>query len=319
VKRAAMLACLLGGCLVDPKVGTKGPPCAPGYRADVTGTYCLPGDAMDGAVLLDAQAVDVPGLDAPGADASADSSAVRDAPSDGGGVVDLTDCVIHLAMEEDPWTAGVAGQVLNSCRPQNSGRVLGAATVTVATGVLGRAGRFTGGSCIKIDDAPELRPTNAVTVAAWVHPTGLARDNNNGFGIVAKRTGTDESALYTLFAYGSTTVEYQSDIANNRWPTGRAAENGSWVHVAMVWDGSSRTQRLYVDGALIGMRDNAPQMVVSARPDAPIAIGCLPYGGAEDAAQSWVGLLDEVYVFHRPLADSEVRALYQVGHDALSR
>src|SRR5690348_12055615 len=152
----AVGACALSSCIVSPNISDRPPPCAPGYHEDPSGTRCLQGAggdaAMDAGPDRDGHVELDGGLDA----MSPPDSFVPDA----GPQIDETGCVLHFAMEEASWTGGA--QAIDGCGPANNGVVFGGAS-TVPGGVIGRAAQFDGSGCIQVADAPELRPTEALT------------------------------------------------------------------------------------------------------------------------------------------------------------
>src|SRR5262249_12083904 len=88
-----------------------------------------------------------------------------------------TGCVLALHMDEAAWT-GAAGEVKDDCGNDNPGTVIGQGTTTVASGVRGRAGSFSGNACIDIPDAAALHGTTGLTLSAWILPTKLNHGND---------------------------------------------------------------------------------------------------------------------------------------------
>jgi hypothetical protein len=84
-----------------------------------------------------------------------------------------------------------------------------------------------------------------------------------------------------------------SDLA-----AGAAVEPG-WHHYAYTYDGT--THRLYVDGAFAGMSANDPD-------DGAVANARL--GAGYDNAENFLGQLDEIRIYNRPLSPVEVTALH---------
>jgi hypothetical protein len=76
-----------------------------------------------------------------------------------------------------------------------------------------------------------------------------------------------------------------------------------WHHLAVWWDATSKTKRIYVDGVLNS--GNAP--VDFAFDDDDVTIGADVDNGGTFAA--YVGRLDDVRVYDHPLDASELAAL----------
>ncbi|HTM46920.1 MAG TPA: LamG domain-containing protein, partial [Polyangiaceae bacterium] len=81
------------------------------------------------------------------------------------------------------------------------------------------------------------------------------------------------------------------------------APPNTWIHVAGSWDGS--TARVYLDGAL--------QNESTARTGNGTAVTNTAIGMAEGAYGYFNGILDEIAIFDRALAEPEILAIYEVG------
>src|SRR5215203_4104243 len=103
---------------------------------------------------------------------------VKDTPPDAAPMPELltgslrNGCVLALHMEEAGWS-GVRDEVADDCGNDNAGTVVGSGTTTVANGVRGRAGSFSGSGCIDISDAAALHGATGLTLIAWILPTKL--------------------------------------------------------------------------------------------------------------------------------------------------
>jgi hypothetical protein len=227
--------------------------------------------------------------------------------------IDETDCVLHLAFEEAAWT-GTGAEAVDGCGARNDGTAHGGAQ-TMAGGVIGRAARFDGTGCVSVDDAAELRPSTALTFAAWFRPIGI--DPGWTSGIVSKRWsyGADDGA-FTSYLQGQL-LSIDIDSTNDRIHTTFNVSNDTWYHLAVTFDGNATETvrvRVYIDGVLLSAYSERSSTI---RPvTSPVAIGCLPDGGYN---QNFPGMIDEVYVWRRVLDDAEVEAVYDVGARALGR
>jgi hypothetical protein len=84
-------------------------------------------------------------------------------------------------------------------------------------------------------------------------------------------------------------------------------DDGAWHHVAAVWSGSNMVT-LYVDGL--------PQTDISTDPLPPINIissGSLNIGQLVQFGDGFIGSIDEVQIFNRPLSESEIQAIFNAG------
>lgn len=222
----------------------------------------------------------------------------------GGGSL-LDGLVLLLHMDESDWSG--AGAVTDASGQGNHGTVEGTAVPT-ADGKIGGAGLFDGGGWIVVPDSPSLHATVALTMAVWVHPTGLT-DGAAGFpspGILSKREAYDVNVAYTLFLWTDNNAFV--DIQADRFSSAAVFSNDQWRHIAVVYDGAEdaplRT-RIYVDGALDSVHASAPYFDPNSE---DIHVGGLPGGG-----EPFIGKLDEVAIWTRALTPAEIQSVYESG------
>lgn len=83
-------------------------------------------------------------------------------------------------------------------------------------------------------------------------------------------------------------------------------ESNVWYHFAIVFDGTAAEAergKMYVNGALEGTFSHPHSAVGDS--DASLWIGTLNSG----YAQTWLGLIDELRVFARPLSEADIALL----------
>lgn len=268
-------------------------------------------DALETSALVDVgnAAEAVASLESGGPDAplASDAMAADDSASDGGdGAIvanPLRDgCKLLLHIEEPAWS-GVAGEAIDSSGFGNHGTANGTATTT-ADGKFGRAGSFDGSGWVTVHDAPSLRPTTAVTYAAWIYPTGL--DGVRSPGIIAKRTGFGMDTAFTMFIWINNQLYVDIESENNRFASPTVFQNNQWYFVAVVFDGSlvaAQRVRVYVNGGL-DTAANEDSTSIGAHPS-DVSIGNLVGGG-----DTFIGRIDEATVWTRALSGGEIAALY---------
>lgn len=226
-------------------------------------------------------------------------------PSPGGGpppAVSSAGLVLLLHMDEPAWT-GAANEVRDASGLGHHGTSLGSGTTnTAAGGRFGRAGSFPGGTgCVTVPDRPALRPSDALTISAWMNPNAVGQP---ALGVIAKRTSFLVESAYALYVDETGRLGIDVDTEDNRFFSGPVAANGRWTHVAIVYDGGRSAVTAYVNGA-----PAAASAVPGTSIDpftSPLWVGCLPLG---TPAQGFSGLLDEVAVWHRVLSTTEIAAL----------
>ncbi len=152
---------------------------------------------------------------------------------------------------------------------------------------------------------PTLAPAR-FTIAAWIRPDVVDRPQ----AIVSK--------VRNLEGHWAKNFELRLDPGGRLFlqlPDGSSwggvagrqpIQPGRWTHVAAVYDGA-RAQ-LYVNGA----RDGAPMQGAYVQSRSDVAIGARPESGGQDGrtpsgpAYLFVGSIDEVVVWNRPLSDPEI-------------
>lgn len=173
-------------------------------------------------------------------------------------------------------------------------------------GMVGRGFVFYGtNQYIEISNAPSLNPTGALTLEAWVRPSG--RTATGAMIIVAK----DDASTNRQYQLALVEVDRQLFLRGHVGVPGSFAYAdglspvpvNKWSHVAMTFHRS--TLRIYMNGKM----ENAVR--VRGSPVAttePVRIGGLSSG-------PWYfrGEVDEVSLYDRALSDEEIRLIYQAG------
>jgi hypothetical protein len=209
--------------------------------------------------------------------------------------------VLLLHMDEAAWD-GSRDQVRDTSGLAHHGTAVGGAT-TAAGGRFGRAGSFPGGAgCVQIADAPDLRPDSELTVAAWVNSSGIGRGVAQG--IATKRVDFQRDSAFAFFLGTSDRLSVDVDTEDDRFEAGAALASGRWSHAAFVYSGSQHAVTVYLNGSPVGAHSETASSITDFR--SPMAVGCLPLGAPD---QGFVGLLDEVAIWHRALGASEIAAL----------
>jgi hypothetical protein len=224
-----------------------------------------------------------------------------DAGADGPG--SLEGCVLLLHMDEAGWSG--TGAVKDDSEARNDGTVEGSATPT-ADGKFDRAGLFDGNGWVTVPDSESLHVSTGLTLAAWIYPTGLTSGGGTfpSPGIFSKREAFAVDVAFTLFIWDQNRAWV--DIQGTRVSSNAVFENSQWYHLAVVYDGNqdeAERTSIYVDGELDSRHPSDPQISLNTE---ALQIGNLPGGG-----ERFIGRLDEVAIWTRPLAAAEIKSLYE--------
>lgn len=159
--------------------------------------------------------------------------------------------------------------------------------------------------------ADTLRAGQSVSISAWVQTAGF--DTNwqtilaHGEGAqyrIARRSGDSVAA----YAGGS------GDIPGSAIGPDISADTG-WHHIAAISENGVST-RIWVDGGLVET-GAAPTITDNGNDGAPggstpdLYIGANPQTGVNN--REWWGQIDDVATWNRPLDDTEVMLIYEVG------
>ena len=291
---------------------------APASGTVVTGTVTVQGNADDDRgvagvqFLLDASAL------GPEDTAAPYSAAWSTAASTAGGHV-LT-ATARDAAGNRTTSAPVAVTVHNPSRPapglvaaygfdESSGTAVADASGLAHTGTISGATRVAAGrhgralsfdgvnDSITIADTNALDLSNGMTLEAWVRPTSTALRWRTV--LFKERPGNLSYGLYASRNTGFPTAELMVSSSSKRGVVGTAAlPVNTWTHLAATYDGA--VLRLYADAVQIG------QLVAAG--SIPASSGPLRIGGNAIWGEWFLGQLDEVRVYNRPLSALELGA-----------
>ena len=185
----------------------------------------------------------------------------------------------------------------------NDGKIHGARYVENGTGY-----------CLSLDglddyvncgSGPSLNMTDAVTLEAWVRPEG---DPKGEPAIMGKFFTS-----YLMTYYGNAGCYFYITEGRNNLRVGMLP--GSWHHVAATFDGSQ--MKVYVEGKLKGTRAIRIDGIAESTYD--FLIGCAlgdprtDRGTAHPRTAYFKGMIDEVRVYNRAIAASEVWEHFRGG------
>jgi hypothetical protein len=161
---------------------------------------------------------------------------------------------------------------------------------------------------VRVENNPDLNPTNQLTIEAWVY---LTDDPSWDYAIVRKDAECSNRQYMLTAVYGDN--EYLGFRAHvgiegggyNYLDSASQIYPQTWYHVAEVYDGTNLI--IYVNGNLDNSAELTGHILVTSE---PVCIGgsdfnCGNYG--------FPGLIDEVAIYNRALSDTEISAIYSAG------
>jgi hypothetical protein len=160
----------------------------------------------------------------------------------------------------------------------NNGTLINGATF--APGEVGQAFAFNGtNSYVQIPSSASLNPTGSFSIEAWVYPY---HDPAGAEALVIKWGDTaelDNQRSYLLSLVSGRVLEFgisdqlhQGDTAFHAFDTDPGAVTlQSWNHVVAVYDQSTGTRRIFVNGVQVKSRTDAPITILNSL--APLTLG----------------------------------------------
>lgn len=161
------------------------------------------------------------------------------------------------------------------------------------------------GTDVTVADDPSLQfGTGDFTIALWLCPTKLAWEGADPRRrILSKIDHPRTWWALDVSREGKLLLEMaDADKASCRPASGGAIAEGAWTHFAVVVERAARRARFYLNGE----PDKTVELPASFRGPLDVAGKDLSIGSRW---QPFVGLLDELRIYRRALADAEIREL----------
>ncbi|MCH7558900.1 MAG: hypothetical protein IIB56_15815 [Planctomycetes bacterium] len=211
-----------------------------------------------------------------------------------------TSVVSGIDLDTDPalvgwwkFDEGVGDTTADSSGNENTGTLHGPVEWT-DEGYIGGALLFTGPfNYVLVEDSPELNPTDAITIAAWINPSWTG--NNR---IIQKSTeGSDNQ--YRLIKEGGNNIRVHFPPIPRFEVTGNIPPASEWTHLAATYDGSSL--KVYYNGVVVAETAASGKMDIS---DGPLFIG--NKHSTAPAGDEFNGIIDDVRIYNRALSQGEI-------------
>jgi hypothetical protein len=203
-----------------------------------------------------------------------------------------------------------SGNAGDSSGHSNNGTVYSATLTTDRYGRSEKAYSFDGSNdYILIPDNNSLDFTTAMTISAWIKPAvtpqeyiaALVCKGYGGGGEVYCLDFDGAGDNLRLVAWnGVAYVKYITD-----WLT--AGKVNIWTHLAVVYNGAGSSLKFYENGSLIYSTSYLSSLATNSH---ELSIGSMKLNSGTGYTQNYNGAIDDIRLYNRALADSEILDLY---------
>ena len=154
-----------------------------------------------------------------------------------------------------------------------------------------------------------LDPTTALSIEAWIEPTGFPSFSGAQTSVIVSKGTTDQAeGHYDLLVYNNRVYFRIYQGGSFKQATGSAVISaGNWYHLVGTWDGT--TMLLYVNGVLQGTTGSLASPITANA--GVLQIGRLGLASYEYYFQ---GMIDSTRIYSRALSANEILSNYQSGN-----
>lgn len=180
-------------------------------------------------------------------------------------------------------------------------------SATTAAGKVAKALQFDGTRHVRVPDASALRPAR-LTAEAWVYPSVTSASSQTIISRGSSTNGTNAWSLSLINGRARFTTEHMHHGTQVLEYTTTALPLNTWSHLAIVFNGTHKF--IYLNGtAVTNVPFGAPLSYDPAV--VPLTIGADWVAGA--SAELFTGRIDELSLYSRALAATEIAAIYNAG------
>lgn len=202
--------------------------------------------------------------------------------------------------------------------------------MTSVAGISGKGMKGSDGASIVYPSSNKMPLATSMTIAFWMKNTDAGR-TEFVFSLVDDKYGWHHSAIFLLLEHGSptaTTLKLGLMDQWLEWPDGnkfpKPLLDGSWHHIAFVYDAAASKMTYYFDGAAVTPAPtSATDVKNGGSPRGPLDLkscnklilgGWNKHGGAQGPTDDWIksytGSLDQFRLYSTALSATEVQALF---------
>jgi hypothetical protein len=207
----------------------------------------------------------------------------------------VTDAILHWKLDENS-----GASAMDASGYGNHGRLASGASWT--SGKLNWAVSLNGTTSGYISRAGMTNfPTTDLTVAFWMRSSDTSRA-----GTLVSYASAQSANDFLIYDYRNLQF-YVAGVVTG--PTGVKLNDGQWNHLAVTWQSSNGSLKVYRNRALVYSRTIATGR--SHRPGGTFLFGQDQdaIGGGFDPRQAFVGTVDDLRVYKRVLSSNEIGML----------
>ena len=184
-----------------------------------------------------------------------------------------------------------------------------------ASGKVGQAFLFeSANNLVRIPNSPSLNPTGSFSIEGWIFPTddyqrgaiiGKWGDIKGWFGQESWYLGLVPGGALE-FSLADSAHQHDISFVGFISPYNVITLN-AWNHVSGVFDKSTGTRRLYVNGVQIAEKDSSYMNIFYGTAD--VSIGA--HLRAPDTTEyQFHGMIDEISIYNKALTDAEIQNIF---------
>jgi hypothetical protein len=208
------------------------------------------------------------------------------------------------------WWRG-EGSAVDQMGANNGSNVTG---VPFDSGQVGQSFGFNGTSnVVRVPNSSSLNPQNSFTIEGWIFPAWTETETDF-HSILSKWDSSTRSwtlvaqGTQLIFAISNANHELDGAFHSFMTPAGVLALN-QWNHVAAVYDQSTGTRSIYVNGVEQASRTDASITVSTSTEDVGVG-GRFDYNGANDLFK---GNIDEISFYNLALSADQLHSIVLAG------
>jgi hypothetical protein len=154
---------------------------------------------------------------------------------------------------------------------------------------------------VLLSDADVFNIGNTHTMAMWIKSDQVT-DGNMVF--LHQKDGTNPGRVHVELFGGSSISSFTGGVNDERTTCSDLVEEGTWYHVATVFDKENGEKLLYVDGEL---KDSKP-LTSTEECSAEFVIGSFKTGGSYV-----IGGMDELVLYNKALSQNDIQKIMNEG------